>query len=186
MIVTTTTTTTTTTTATTTTIIIIIIAFKGGIWDCLHSPHCAANHLQHVRSITVSNTYARKPSPARTLANRLQHVRSRTVSKTYAREPSPTRTLANRLQNVRSRTVSKTYAREPSPTRTLKWPGCNRVQITCNTSSVYHVQHAVCHVARRDSSTIKFDRVEIAFILALFYWLKPLTGEGWEETGLPG
>ena len=28
----------------------------------------------------------------------------------------------------------------------LKWPGCNRVQITCNTSSAYHVQHVVCHV----------------------------------------
>ena len=33
--------------------------------------------------------------------------------------------------------------REPSPTRTLKWLGRNRVQITCNTSSDYHVQHVV-------------------------------------------
>ena len=33
--------------------------------------------------------------------------------------------------------------REPSPTQTLKWPGRNRVQITCYTSSVYHVQHVV-------------------------------------------
>ena len=33
--------------------------------------------------------------------------------------------------------------REPSLTRTLKWPGCNRVQITCNTFSAYHVQHVV-------------------------------------------
>ena len=32
---------------------------------------------------------------------------------------------------------------EPSPTRMLKWPGRNRVQITCNTSSAYHVQHVV-------------------------------------------
>ena len=30
--------------------------------------------------------------------------------------------------------------REPSPTRTLKWPGRDLVQITCNTSSAYHVQ----------------------------------------------
>ena len=30
--------------------------------------------------------------------------------------------------------------RELSPTRTLKWPGRNRVQITCNTSSAYRVQ----------------------------------------------
>ena len=34
-------------------------------------------------------------------------------------------------------------SREPSPTRTLKWPGRNRAQITCNTSSAYHVQHVV-------------------------------------------
>ena len=33
--------------------------------------------------------------------------------------------------------------REPSPTRTLKWPVRDRVQITCNTSSAYHVQHVV-------------------------------------------
>ena len=36
--------------------------------------------------------------------------------------------------------------RELSPTRTLKWPGRNRVQITCNTSNTSHVQPAVCHV----------------------------------------
>ena len=35
--------------------------------------------------------------------------------------------------------------RELSPTRTLKWPGRNRVQITCNTSSAYHVQVS-CYV----------------------------------------
>ena len=28
-----------------------------------------------------------------------------------------------------------------------------------------------CHLVRRDSSAIKFDRVEIAFIWGLFYWL---------------
>ena len=49
--------------------------------------------------------------------------------------------------------------RELFPTRTLKWPGRSHVQITCNTSSAYHVQHVVCHVVRRDSSAIKFDRV---------------------------
>ena len=32
---------------------------------------------------------------------------------------------------------------EPSPTRTLKCPGRNRVQIMCNTLSVYHVRHVV-------------------------------------------
>ena len=67
---------------------------------------------------------------------------------------------------------------ELSPTRTLKWPERNRVRVTCYTLSAYHVQPAVCHLVRRDSSAIKFDRVEIAIILALFYWLKPLTDEG--------
>ena len=31
--------------------------------------------------------------------------------------------------------------------------------------------HVTCHLVRRDSSAIKFYRVEIAFILALYYWL---------------
>ena len=33
--------------------------------------------------------------------------------------------------------------REPSPTREPKWPGCNRVQITCNALSACHMQHVV-------------------------------------------
>ena len=59
--------------------------------------------------------------------------------------------------------------REPSPTRTLapSGPGADRVQITCKTSSAYHVQHAMCHVERRDSSAITCDRAEIAFLVAL-------------------
>ena len=69
-------------------------------------------------------------------------------------------------------------SRELSPTRTLKWPGRSRVQITCNTSGASHVQRVVCHVVRRDSSTIKFDRVDITFILVEFYWLKRFTDEG--------
>ena len=56
-------------------------------------------------------------------------------------------------------------------THTLCWPGRNRVQITCSTWSAYHVPHVVCHVVRRDSSAIRFDTVEIAFILPFFYWL---------------
>ena len=35
--------------------------------------------------------------------------------------------------------------RELSPTRTLKWPGRNRVQITCSTLGAYHVQVS-CYV----------------------------------------
>ena len=36
----------------------------------------------------------------------------------------------------------------------------------------------MCHVVQMDSSAIKFDRVEIAFILALFLFAEPLTDEG--------
>ena len=46
------------------------------------------------------------------------------------------------------------------------------------------MQHVVCHIVRRDSSAITFDRVKNTFILALFYWLKPFTDEGGEETGV--
>ena len=50
----------------------------------------------------------------------------------------------NRIQRRYSRffTISS-QRRELSPARTLKWPRRNRVQITCNTSSAYHVQHVV-------------------------------------------
>ena len=44
--------------------------------------------------------------------------------------------------------------------------------------SAFHVQHVACDVVRRASSAIKFDRVDIAFILDLFYLLRPLTDEG--------
>ena len=60
------------------------------------------------------------------------------------------------------------------------------MKITCNTSSAYHVQRVACHVVRRDSSAVKFDRVEIAFILALLHWLEPLTFPSMPEHRLVG
>ena len=75
--------------------------------------------------------------------------------------------------------------RELSPTCTLKLPGRDCVQITSKTLSAYHAHHVVCHVVGRDSSAIKFDTVEFAFIVALFYWLKPLTDQREEEAGVP-
>ena len=44
---------------------------------------------------------------------------------------------------IRDSVTISSIRREPSPARTLKWPRRNRVQITCNTSSAYHVQHVV-------------------------------------------
>ena len=84
----------------------------------------------------------------------------------------------NRIERHNSRFLAISSLRhELSPTRTLKWPGRNHVQITCNTPDAYHLHPAVFHLVRRDSSAVKLDRVEITFILALFYWLKPLTDE---------
>ena len=45
-------------------------------------------------------------------------------------------------RNLRFFTLSS-QRRELSPTHTLKWPGRNHVQIMCNTSSTYHVQHVI-------------------------------------------
>ena len=74
----------------------------------------------------------------------------------------------NRIQRRYSRffTISS-QRRELSPTRTLKWPGRNRVEITCNATHLALFTcncHVTCHLVRSDSSAIKFDRVEIAFI----------------------
>ena len=69
---------------------------------------------------------------------------------------------------IRDFTIASLHC-ELSQTRTLKWPGCNRVQIRCSTYSAYHVRYVMCHLVRKDSSAIKFDRVEITSILALFY-----------------
>ena len=44
-----------------------------------------------------------------------------------------------------------------------------RAFVTCNTASVCHVQHAVCHVVGRDRSAVKSDRAEMAFVSGLFH-----------------
>ena len=66
---------------------------------------------------------------------------------------------------------------------TLTWPGRDRVQVIGNTSSGYHVQHAVRYVARWGSSAFKFDRAEIAFTVALLHWVKPQVDKGGEGGG---
>ena len=57
------------------------------------------------------------------------------------------------------------------------------MQITCNTSDAYHVQHVLYNV-QRDSSAVKSERAEIAFFLVLFHWLKFKLMT--EESGVPG
>ena len=39
--------------------------------------------------------------------------------------------------------------------------------MVCSTPDVAHNRHVVCHLVRKDSSTIYFDRVEITFVYCL-------------------
>ena len=45
-----------------------------------------------------------------------------------------------------------------------KWPGRNHVQITCNTSRNYHLQHVVCHVVLLSLAELKLHLFELYFI----------------------
>ena len=60
----------------------------------------------------------------------------------------------NRIERRKSRffTISS-LRREPSPTPTVKWPERNRMQITCNISSAYHVQHIVLRATWYEGTT---------------------------------
>ena len=46
-------------------------------------------------------------------------------------------------------------------------------------------RHVVCYVVRSGSSAIRFDRVQLAFVLTEFLLAEPLTDKGEEETGIP-
>ena len=95
----------------------------------------------------------------------------------------------NRIQRRYSRffTISS-QRRELSPTRTLKWPRRNRVQITCNTTSAYHVQHVVLRATWYEGTAQLLSLTELkshSFELYFVGWIiKP--DEGGEETRVPG
>ena len=61
--------------------------------------------------------------------------------------------------------------REPSPTRTLKWPGHNREQITCNTSSAYHVQHVVLRATWYEGTAQLLSLIELKLHLFELYFI---------------
>ena len=86
----------------------------------------------------------------------------------FAPPPPPPPTFNNnnnRIQRRYSRffTISS-QRRELSPTRTLKWPRRTRVQITCNTSSAYHVQVS-CYVSAQLLSLTELKSIYLSFIL---------------------
>ena len=81
--------------------------------------------------------------------------------------------------NSRIFTISS-LLRKPSPTRMLKWPGRNRVQITCNTSSAYHVQHVILRATWYEGAAqvlslkeFKSHLFERYFIGWTIYWWRP-------------
>ena len=67
-------------------------------------------------------------------------------------------------------------------TLTYKWLERNQAQ------HIGRLSRATCVSlsTKGQSLAIQFDRVESAFILALFHWLKPLIDEGGEDIGVPG
>ena len=70
------------------------------------------------------------------------------------------------LQSPHSAANCLQHAHSSGPGATAcKLCATHRAHITCKCP-------VTCHLVRRDSSAIKFDRDEIAFIWALFYWLK--------------
>ena len=96
-----------------------------------------ANHVQHIghSSYAMCHVVRRDSSPVK-----FDWMHSR------MKEADHLDNNNNRIQRRYSRffTISS-QCRKLSPTRTLKWPGRNRVQITCNTSSACHLQVS-CYV----------------------------------------
>ena len=71
----------------------------------------------------------------------------------------------------KSRFFTISLRREPSPKRTLKWPGRNRVQITCNTSRDYHVQHVVLRATWYDGTAQLISLTELKSHLFELYFI---------------
>ena len=80
--------------------------------------------------------------------------------------------MSSDIRRGNSRFLQSPLGQELSTALILKRPGCSCVKSMCNILDAYHMQDAECHVVGRDSSAVKFDRVKIAFVLALFHWLK--------------
>ena len=75
---------------------------------------------------------------------------------------------------------------KPPPTCTLMWSGCNHVQITCNTSSAYHVQRIMLCATWYEGTAQLLTLTEFKSHFWSFILLaEPLTDEGGEETRVP-
>ena len=90
----------------------------------------------------------------------------------YSLENCKVNSYSIQRPNSRFFTISS-LRREPSLTRRLKWSRRNRVQITCNTSSAYHVQYLVLRTAWYEGTAQLSSLIEFTSHLfeLLFYWL---------------
>ena len=73
----------------------------------------------------------------------------------------------NHIQrHIRDFFTISSLRREVSPTRILKWTGRIHVQITCNTSSAYHVRHVVLRAMWYEGTAqlLYLTEFEIAFV----------------------
>ena len=165
------------------------MTLNGAIWDSLQS-HSAASCLQHARS-SGQSAFVRKSRASTSGAHHVQHVVSHVVRR-KGLAVKFNNNHNNRIQRRKSRyfynlltaprTVSNTY---------LKWPWRKLVQIKCNTSSAYHVQHVVLRATWYEGTvqllsltefkshlfelyligwTIKPMKFDIAFVLAFFFF----------------
>ena len=96
----------------------------------------------------------------------------------------------NRIERSNSRffTISSLH-RKRSPTHTLKWIGSNCLQIMCNTSSAYHVQHVMLRTTWYEGTAqllsltqLKSHLFEIYFIAWTIYrWRRGPNRSTWRK-----
>ena len=89
----------------------------------------SANHVQHIEPLQFEIVL---PSP-HYAANCLQHICSNGLGAIVCKSRATHRALT-----IRDCFTISILCCELSPTHMLKWPGRNRLQITCNTSSPYN------------------------------------------------
>ena len=138
--------------------------------DVLH--HTTPHHTTH-------HTIPHRTIPHHTTPhNTTPHHATRTVTLSHNNNNNNN----NRIQRRYSRffTISS-QCHILSPTRTLKWPWRNRVHITCNTLSAYHVQHVVLRAAWYKGTAQLVSSTELKSHLFQLYfvgWIIILMKEG--------
>ena len=121
----------------------------GSCAEIAETPHQASFQqldqlrIEHENHFSSFLLYVHHVTPECNDSNHIQrrNLRFSTIQRRNSRFFTISSLHAIHLQYVRSRPLLTTC--DPSPIRTLKTPGCNRVLITCNTLSAYHVLYVV-------------------------------------------